>query len=56
MFYPVGTAPNFLEELGKVVAMDLLSNNFDRLPLAWSNSGQSTCFFLENRQIVAVDL
>jgi hypothetical protein len=44
-------------ELGRLMGFDLLINNFDRLPLAWSNEGNLGNIMLGSRtqSVVAVD-
>lgn len=42
--------------LGKLLGLDLLINNFDRMPLAWSNDGNLANIMLGSRMSMAVGI
>jgi hypothetical protein len=55
--HPSPNHPNLWYDLGKLMGFDMLINNFDRLPLAWSNEGNLGNVMLGSRVniIVGVD-
>lgn len=40
----------FLRELGRCMALDMMLNNFDRVPLVWTHAGNATNLLIEFRE------
>lgn len=44
-----------LKSLGRIIAMDMLINNYDRLPLVWMNEGNLANLLFVEQGVVAID-
>jgi hypothetical protein len=46
---------NVLRDIGKCIALDILLNNFDRIPIVWSNDGNPANLLLTDTELHLVD-